>query len=281
MIMDREEELAKLREMDSKGLDDYFRISNIKKAGTLKAAINPRRYEVLTDKSKTIQEMADELDVEKRTVYSYRNLLIRYGFADKRELILENSVISRLKKFLDKKPSDIYEIRKGVKGFYPEALQHNRKIASIRSENQRLYYLKEQEKIAKKELKRRVDGRDELVLSALTRPMPIVELQKSAKTTYKRILNLEEKKKLLRARRVCGGKRRERIWLLEKDFMYKPGQEQDVADLVIQKIESIEELNGPAKSSITQRIQKALPEPIYSIVYQSYTTYFRTEDSEE
>jgi hypothetical protein len=278
--MIEKEELAKLREMDTRELSDHFGISNIKIAGSLKAAINPRRYEVLTDNRKTGQEMAHDIGTERRTVYSYRNLLKKYGIVDKGELISENSVISRLKKFLDKKPSDIYEIRKNVEGLYPDALYQNEEVTSIGPKNQRLYYLKNQKKIAEKELDKRFDKSDKLVLSALTKPMTVTELSKAAKTTYDYILMLESEGKLLRARRFCGGKKEKKIWLLEKDYAYKPGQEQDVANLVIQKIQSLGKLSRAEKQSITGSI-KALPKSISEIAHRSYVSYLRSEDSEE
>jgi hypothetical protein len=276
MIMDREEELAKLREMDSKGLADYFRISSIKKTGTLKAAINPRRYEVLSDENKTTKEMAEELECKRSAATSYRYLLIKYGLADKKV----SKVKKRLEEFIDGKPRNIYEIRENVEGFYPDALYQNEEVASVGPKNQRLYYLKNQKKIAEKELDKRLDKSDELVLSALTKPMTVKELSKAAKTTYDYILILECEGKLLRARRLCGGKKEKKIWLLEKDYLYKPGQEGNVADLVIQRIQSLGELSRAEKQSITGSV-KTLPKPISEIVHRSYVSYLRSKDSEE
>ncbi len=274
--MVEKEELAKLREMDSKGLDDYFRISNIKKAGTLKAAIDPRRYEVLTDENKTTKEMAGELKCKIPAATSYRYLLIKYGLADKKV----SKVKKRLEEFIGGKPRNIYEIRENVEGFYPDALYQNEEVASVGPKNQRLYYLKNQKKIAEKELDKRFDKSDKLVLSALTKPMTVTELSKAAKTTYDYILMLESEGKLLRARRFCGGKKEKKIWMLEKDYVYKPGQEGDVADLVIQKIQSLGKLSRAEKQSITGSV-KALPRPISEIAHRSYVSYLRSEDSKE
>jgi hypothetical protein len=202
--------------------------------------------------------------------------LIKCGLADKKV----SKVKKRLEEFLDGKPHNIYEIRENVEGFYPEALYQNEEVASVGPKNQRLYYLKNQKKIAEKELDKRLDKSDELVLSALTKPMTVTELSKAAKTTYDRILILEYEGKLLRARHFYGGKKKEKTLLLEKDHLYKPGQEQGVADLVIQKIQSLGELSRAEKYSITGSV-KTLPKPISEIVHRSYVSYLRSEDSEE
>jgi len=270
--MKRNELLSKLREMNSPQIAEFFHMPS-KKAGDLKTAIAPKRYIDLTDHNKTAKEIAEKLGYKETTVNSHRYLLIKYDLDNRKTSDVKNSLI----KFL-RKPRSKQEIKE--KGFNTDAVYRYGEITSVGPKNRRLYYLKGQKKTAENELERRIDERDELVLNVLTEPMSVNELCRRAKTNYNHILILESEGKLLRARNVYSskksGEKGKEVWLLKKDHLYKPGQEQDVADIIIQRIHSMGNLSQAEKSSLTWYARK-LPKPIFEIVHKSYTFHSESE----
>lgn len=269
------EKLEKVRGMTARELMEEYGLSE-NRAYNLKTSVRPDRYEVLADNRLTSKEMTEKLGLSMGYVGSCRSALTSTGLADRKEAsqrkIIDKDVGKRTVSFLEKKPSSLAEIEDGVVGFYNGAL-YQKKIGSIGPDKHKIYYVKGREELARKELEKRLAEPEKLVLEVLTRPMPLENLCKENKLSNEYLSRLVREGKINRVKSFNGGKKGEKYCILEKDHVYKPGQEQQMADLIIQGIAQKNpkpsKMNKNDKRSLTNSI-KGLQKPLFEIVHDCY-----------
>lgn len=282
-----EERLKQLRCMSNDELAKEFDM-NPGNTYLLKRIIQPDCIGILNDSNLTSsqrQKKLLEMGV-KAKMDSIRELQL---FIDNKQvcerITLNKGATAEILKFLDNNPSTFPQIKENVKGFYKGAISLNKKIASIGPYRKRLYYLKEQEnkimpiiKLRLKEHEITKSETEELILEKLTKPMDYESLEKEVELSSSRLNyytnKLIRKEKLKRISSFLIGKKHSgsihgRSALLEKSYLYKVGQEKEMADIIIQKIPN--EMDSRCKVSLTAYLKKKLPKPVFDIVHDSYT----------
>jgi ribosomal protein L29 len=281
-----EDRLKELRGMTTAELAEEYNTPKVK-AMMLKKAIQPGYFEILSNNNLTIFEMVEKFKSEiskeyvESTVNELRSGLTRFGLADKKvkRASPNRNIYKQTLEFLHLNPSKISKIRKNVKGFRAPNFYQHKKIASVGPWGHKIYYLKEEESIVFPKIEKLLDEipthmSEEKILNAVTKPISIEDLCKqielSEQCTCKIIHDLEMNEKLVRVRRFSVGKRSEKACILKKDYVYKPGEEQEMANLIIPKITSEMTMYYHTKSKLTYSFRRNLRKPLFEIVHASY-----------
>lgn len=265
--------LEKARGMTAKELAKEYDLSE-NKARILKISLTPDRYEFLADNRLTFKEMREKLGFSYAYTTSCRSALTSTGFADRKEVwqrkTKDRGISKNVVRFLDKNPSSISAVEGGVAGFYMGALYSNKRIGSMGPDKHKIYYVIGREELARKELEKKLAEPEELVLSALTEPMEINDLYN--KVPSDDVLRLEREGKIIRVKSVYGGKRGEKYRILQGDHFYKAGQEQQMAELIIEKIPEPTEMSNGDKHALTSSLKRL--KPVFEIVHSYYAPKF-------
>jgi predicted transcriptional regulator/DNA-binding transcriptional ArsR family regulator len=282
----REKSLEELRKMSSKELARYFNLS-LYEAYRLKGALRPERYNVLADNTLTISDMAKKLGIKSSTVEQYRKRLTKLGLAERK--IEHKGIRRQVREILDGNPLTFREIREKVEGVYPAVL-YQEDIVSIGPKRKRLYCLKGQENLAYSRLLKmlakpsnRLLSKEELLLNTLSEPMSYKDLTEKAGLCSSDIISrllryLETNEKIRRFKLCQGGTVRGKFTTYElfgnlanQLYFYKPGQEKDVAGLIIQNIPPKEKMDVSMRKTLTHILKRCVPKPVFYMVYMYYT----------
>ena len=226
--------------------------------------------------------------------------------ASKRE-----SVRREIRRFLSYNPRKVFEIRDNVPGFYYWALYKDKEVSFFGTKRNRVYYLKKQEDMVYTKIEEALRTKPprrtlespiqlkkvNMILEKLTKPTDVEGLTKLTGLTECQLSNplsyLENQKKIIRTKRMYAGRKGERAHVLRTDHLYQPGQEKDMANLIIertvqeinllkelknkdknvQRITSLMDLSAEDKRVLSQSIRDNLPEKVYGFVHDSYIKY--------
>lgn len=117
------------------------------------------------------------------------------------------------------------------------------------------------------------------VLDAITEPMTYENLKEkvgwSKRYLSRLVRDLEVEGKLMRVRIPKNYITSELFGnLVNQLYLYKPGQEEDMASLIIQKLPPREKMDRYTKQVLTNRLKRYVPKSVFKIVYLYYTPVY-------